>query len=356
MDTKLFESRKRDHIEHSLNPTTQAAGLSNLSQYRLVHDALPELDFENVSLQSYCLGKPSANPFYVPGMTAGHRDGHSLNDTLASVCEQRGWAMGLGSQRRDLEAPEEKVDDWKKFRARYPKLVVFGNLGISQLGVNRDGELTNRSIDAVKAFMDTLEPQGLCIHLNALQEVMQPEGTPQFSGGIAAVEKYTKELGIPIVLKETGCGFSRLTLQKIRHLELGAIDVSGLGGTHWGRIEGLRAEENSKQAIAAQTFAEWGVPTAVSVRAVCEVMPQTEVWASGGVRSGLDAAKLIALGATRVGMAKPALSAALQGEKALDVWMEQQEFELKVALFCTGSAKPEDLRGDETKIWKTTAN
>lgn len=337
IDTQQFEGRKRDHIRHALNPAHQAAGLSGLDRVHLRHEALPDLDFRDVRLDSTCLGRLAPTPFYVAGMTAGHSDASKINRTLALACAERGWAMGVGSQRRELEAGDGgKLDHWKELREEAPGLVLFANVGISQL-ISSDPSDVRKLVDSVQA-------QALAVHLNALQEVLQPEGTPSFKGALEALRRTCTEIGIPVVLKETGCGFSPRTLKKVAELGLTAVDVSGLGGTHWGRIEGARSDEASVQARAAATFADWGEPTVDSVIAAREALPKTEIWASGGIRSGLDAAKLIALGSHRVGYAKPALEAALLGPEALRSWMEQQEFELKVALFCTGCASPLKLR------------
>jgi isopentenyl-diphosphate delta-isomerase len=340
-ERNAFEQRKRDHIAHALDSANQAAGLSRLDRVHLVHEALPDLDFSEVSLASLCLGKPAATPFYVAGMTAGHADAPGINLALAEACEARGWAMGVGSQRRELEAGETgELDHWKQIRAAHPRLALFANLGISQ-AIRSD-------MARILRLAENLTAQALVIHLNALQEALQPEGTPQFKGGLKRLEQLCKELPIPVVLKETGCGFSRRTLARLRSIGLAAVDVSGLGGTHWGRIEGARAVSGSVQALASESFADWGEPTAECVLSAREALaPATEIWASGGVRSGLDAAKLIALGAHRVGYAKPALEAALGGTESLARWMEVQEYELKVALFCTGRATPRELRQGE---------
>jgi isopentenyl-diphosphate Delta-isomerase len=201
----------------------------------------------------------------------------------------------------------------------------------------------------------------LVIHLNALQEALQPEGTPQFQGALEALSSIFSELSVPLVLKETGCGFSRQTLGRIAErfslsfgkAELAALDVSGLGGTHWGRIEGARSPKQSVFQEAAETFANWGIPTVDAVLNATEALrgKKTEIWASGGVRTGLDAAKLIALGAHRVGFAQPVLEHALKGEDALNAWMEVREYELRVALFCTGSSSVSKLRLKED-VWK----
>jgi isopentenyl-diphosphate delta-isomerase len=357
MDIAQFENRKKEHIQLALDPVNQAARKSSLDQCQLIHEALPDFNFDEVRLDARCLGWPSPTPFYVAGMTAGHADAFRLNRELALACARRGWAMGVGSQRRELESGvSENLDQWKELREEVPELTLFANLGIAQV--------IDAPIAEILRIVQCLSAQALAIHLNALQEVIQPEGTPQFRGAFQAIERVVDELGnagIPVLLKETGCGFSRSTLERVSRLPLAAVDISGLGGTHWGRIEGARAPAESIHAQAAKTFADWGVSTPESVRAAREVFSAKkdsadtstiEVWASGGVRSGLDAAKLIALGADRVGYAKPALEAALAGEKALDHWMELQEFELKTALFCTGCRTPEALRKEGK--WKAS--
>jgi isopentenyl-diphosphate Delta-isomerase len=350
MHVKHFEARKREHISLSLDTAHQARGFSGLEQVHLVHEALPDLDFEQVDLTTPCLGKKLSTPFYVAGMTAGHDGAFELNRTLALACQKRGWAMGVGSQRRQLTGqksahdPILQPDQWKKLRDEVPDLMLFANLGISQL-------ISAKMTDVCR-IIDSIDARALIIHLNALQEVIQKEGTPQFRGGLAVLKRYAQELSIPVIVKETGCGFSRSTLKRLAPLGLSAIDVSGLGGTHWGRIEGARAGENTLQAEVAQTFATWGESTVSSVCAAKEILPLgMEIWASGGVRSGLDAAKLVALGAHRVGYAQPALEGAMQGLERLEQWMELQEYEFKVALFCTGSSGCEELRRKEV-VWR----
>jgi len=338
LDAKLFEKRKMDHLRHSLEAKNQASGQNGLDRVHLVHEALPELNFDEIDLSTTCVGRPLKTPFFVSGMTAGHADAPAINRLLASACEKRGWALGVGSQRRDLESIRDTVNgEWSQFRKAYPNLFLIGNLGISQVIL--------ASLADIQKVIASLKVDLLAVHANALQEVLQPEGTPQFKGALKALEVLSLNLAVPLLLKETGCGFSSATLKRLSKLRLAAVDISGLGGTHWGRIEGDRAAPQSLQAVAAETFADWGESTVNSVIAGKKSLPKkTELWASGGVRNGLDAAKLIALGARRIGYAKPALEAALKGEAALHQWMAQQEFELRVALFCTGSLSPAILR------------
>jgi isopentenyl-diphosphate delta-isomerase len=274
-------------------------------------------------------------------MTAGHHKGEALNLVLARAAESRRWPMGLGSQRRELTDPQAHKE-WKRLRQEAPKAFLLSNLGLSQL--------ISTPVKQVLKLVEALEAGGIFIHANALQEALQPEGTPTFKGGLKALEKLCRASPVPVVLKETGCGFSRATLKRLKNTGLAAVDVSGFGGTHWGRIEGGRASSSSLQHHAALTFSGWGLSTRQSLLAGAGL--GLEIWASGGIRSGLDSAKAIALGAKKVGFAKPALEKALEGEAALLQWMELMEFELKVALFCTGSKNPEALR--KGKKWQKT--
>lgn len=346
-----FEQRKRDHLLLAQDARNQASGQSGLDSIHLNHDALPQIDFEEIDLQAPFLGHALQTPFGVAGMTAGHADAASWNERLAAACEERGWIFGVGSQRRELEgatADLRGVDRWAEFRARHGNLVVLGNLGASQVA--------GASVENVERMLGELRPNALAIHLNPLQEALQPEGTPRFRNVVESLRALSKRLSVPIVIKETGCGFSDRALIKLADLALAAIDVSGRGGTHWGRIEGRRAPETSLAARAAETFADWGETTVDSVLSARRVFAERrsgapEIWASGGVRNGLEAAKLIALGATRVSYAQPALLAAQAGDRALRDWMSLQEYELKIALFCSGARTPAELRA-RSDAWR----
>jgi isopentenyl-diphosphate delta-isomerase len=340
MDIEQFEARKRDHIRHALDPVHQASGFGGFEDVQLEHEALPDLNFSEIRLDSVRLGVRSATPFYVAGMTAGHSDAFQINHRLALACEAKDWALGVGSLRRDLESRlrgdsvSSEIDSWKRIRREAPKLILFGNLGISQI-IGVDPQI-------IREILEELGAQALAVHLNALQESLQPEGTPNFRGGTQALRRLCSELGFPVIVKETGCGISGSTARRLQAAGVRAVDVSGLGGTHWGRIEGARSSGNLSEA--SKTFKGWGISTVRSVQEVVANAPGVEVWGSGGVRSGLDAAKLASLGAAQIGYAKPALEKALEGHDALVNWMELQEFELKTALFCTGHASLASLR------------
>lgn len=336
-----FEARKVDHIRLALDPSTQTLGASGLDKVRLVHEAFPELDFSEVDSSTTLFSKLTATPMFVSSMTAGHSGSVNLNLTMARVCEKRNWAMGVGSQRKQLNDVSAEAE-WKEIRKQCSRVRFFGNIGLSQLA--------QAGTDGVRRLADSLEAEAMIVHTNPLQEVLQPEGTPNFKGGLKALEKLAKEIGIPVIVKETGCGFSEPTLKRLMNIGLAAVDISGVGGTHWGRVEGGRSKPGSMLHHAAQTFANWGESTVQSLSSAVALNPDYAVWASGGVRTGLDAAKLVAMGAEMVGLAMPIIEAALQGEDALDKRMATIEYELKVAMFCTGSSKVAQLR--DKHIWE----
>jgi len=338
-----FENRKQDHIRLSLKPENQAVGEAGFDRVALVHEALPDLNFRDVSLVSSALGVKTKTPFLISSMTAGHAASGELNTLLARSAETFGWRMGVGSQRKELN-DSAAADEWQLIRKRAPKVLLYGNLGLAQL--------IRTKISVIERLVDSLEATGMIIHLNGLQECLQPEGTPEFKGGVKALKDLAKQLSVPVIVKETGCGFSRKTLKRLRGLGLGAVDVSGFGGTHWGRIEGDRNKADSVRREAAATFADWGISTVDSLSEAVSVKADYEVWASGGVRSGLDAAKLLAMGANTVGFAMPILEAALRGEEDLHRKMALVEFELRTAMFCTGCKDLSELHAK--KVWQWT--
>lgn len=336
-----FERRKVDHIRLSLDEKSQANGGSGLDRVRLRHEAFPEINFNDVVLDTEVFSTKLKSPIFISSMTAGHAGSQNLNLLMAKVAQARGWAMGVGSQRRQLTDTHADFE-WKSLRKECPDVVLFGNIGLSQL--------VSTPVSDVRRLAETLEASAMIVHTNPLQECLQPEGTPQFAGGLKALEKLCRELSLPVIVKETGCGFSQSTLSRLRGLGVAAVDVSGYGGTHWGRVEGGRSASGEKLNLAAETFKDWGVSTLDSLLYALEFQKDYQVWASGGVRSGLDAAIVLAIGAKMVGVAKPIMQAALQGESALMKQMELLEFELKTALFCTGSRDVCALQ--EKKVWE----
>lgn len=339
----LFEKRKQDHIRIAMDPRTQATGLAGFDLVTLIHEALPDLDFSEVNIQTALLGQDLSSPFYISSMTAGHEKGELINSRLARLSQGRNILMGVGSQRRELSDPDA-VLEWNRIRKQAPEAKLVGNLGISQIIQN--------STEQIEKLIGNLGAVGLFIHLNPLQECLQPEGTPQFRGGLKAIEDLVKKLSVPVLIKEVGCGMSARTLKRLDGIGVSVIDVSGIGGTHWGRIEGLRAENQSPSSRAALVFKDWGIPTVESLFLAKETCSFSQIWASGGVRNGLDAAKLLAMGASAVGVARPFLEAALISEEALTQQLDQLEFELKIALFCTGIGELQEMKTKKVWTWK----
>ncbi len=336
-----FEKRKADHIRIALDPRSQAEGLSGLRDIQLLHEALPDFNFKEVDCSTSFFSRKLSAPFFISSMTAGHENAAAINSCLAKLSADKQILMGVGSQRRELSDPAAH-QEWKQVRARAPKALLLGNLGITQV--------IAAPISQIQAMVESLEAEALFIHLNSLQECLQPEGTPDFRGGEKAIEALVKNLSIPVVIKEVGCGFSQQTLKRIYDLGIYAVDVSGLGGTHWGRVEGLRSQETDILFQVAQTFENWGLSTVQSLLNAKQINENYTVWASGGVRDGLQAAKLLALGSNMVGIAQPWLKAAMQGESATADFYEKTLLELKISMFCTGVQKLEDFR--TKKVWK----
>ena len=334
-DYSQFEQRKQDHIECALMSDNQAVECQAFDEIVLQHDALPDFNFSDIDIQSTRFGQPVANPFIISSMTAGHTKAQPINRHFMAACALSGWAMGVGSQRREL-TDTLAANEWRALRADYPKVSLFSNLGIAQL--------ISTPLDKIRQLTDVLQADALFIHCNPLQECIQPEGTPQFRGCWDALEHLVTHSDLPIIVKETGCGFSTSTLQRLNNLGVHAVDVSGLGGTHWGRIEGVRALRDHQRAQTAVTFRNWGINTVQSIQNARRVEPRFEIWGSGGVRHGLDAAKLLALGATSIGFAKPLLQAALVSSEEVYAVMNTIMYELKVAMFCTGSRVLRDLQ------------
>ena len=330
-----FSDRKKDHINLSLKKSNRAKGKSGFDRIRLKHSALPEIDFSEVDISTQIFGQPILTPFVVTGMTGGWEGAKAINTCIAKVAEKRGWVMGAGSQRRQRTDPSAQKE-WHEIRKFYPRLILIGNIGLSQL--------IKTPVSQVEELVLSLKAQAMAIHTNPLQEGLQIEGTPQFKGGLKALKNLCAKLSVPVILKETGSGFSKQTLKTLLGIGLNAVDVSGLGGTHFGRVEGDRVPKDHYLYGTAHAFRNWGIPTVEALLSAQQLKPDYKVWASGGIRNGCDSAKALALGASQVGFARPVMEQALKGEKALDQFMARTEYELKLALFCSGCKTNKEIQ------------
>ena len=300
-----------------------------LEAVELVHQPLLETHLEEIDLSVEVLGKRLAYPLLITGMTGGAEEVGRFNRDIAAVAERWGIGFGVGSQRVLLRHPELK----HTFAVREvaPDVLLLGNLGIAQAR-----ELNTR--DCVR-LAEQIGADALCIHLNAAMEIIQEHGDYDFRGSLATIERLVAESSLPIIAKETGCGFARESGQQLARVGVRWVDVSGAGGTSWVGVETLR---HRALRNLGEAFWDWGVPTAASL---CELRGlELQLIASGGIRTGLQAAKALALGAQLVGMALPILRAYVAGGTAgVDAFLRSFTAELRVALMLYGCARVSDL-------------
>jgi isopentenyl-diphosphate delta-isomerase len=334
---KLTSSRKLDHLRICAEEDVEC-GDAGFNDIRFVHNALPECDMEAIDLSARFLGHTFSSPLFISAMTGGHPGTKDVNARLARAAEKFGLGMGVGSQRAALEKPDLR-DTFSLVRDEAPHAFLVANLGAVQL---RD-----HGIAWAEKAVEMIEADALAIHLNFLQEAIQPEGDHNAVGCFAAISELCRDFKTPVIIKETGCGISAATARKCWGVGVKAIDIGGWGGTSWAAVEAVRAGKGRSardKALLAlgQDFAGWGIPTVVSLAEV--LATGGPVIASGGVRSGLDVAKGLAFGANLCGMALPLLKPAMESDAALAQAIEAVHRELTVAMFLTGSAKVADLR------------
>jgi isopentenyl-diphosphate delta-isomerase len=338
--TSIVE-RKAEHLEFAAEAVVEVARGAGWGDIDLVHEALPELDRGEIALETELLGRALGAPLVIAAMTGGHPGAVEINGVLARAAQRHGLAIGAGSQRAALRDPVLEPS-YTVIREHAPSAPVYANIGAAQLVAQ--GERPPLGDDQVRHVVDMLGADALAIHLNVLEESVQPEGDAAARGCAAAIARVVAMLDVPVIVKETGAGMSRATARRLAGLGAGALDVGGCGGTSFAIIERLRAErQGARRGVALGTaLAEWGIPTAVAVAGAAAV--GVPVIATGGVRSGSDAAKALALGATAVGVARPLLLAAMDGDDAVDAWIEAFLAELRTVLLLTGCPSPRQLR------------
>jgi isopentenyl-diphosphate delta-isomerase len=323
--------RKAQHLDLCATRDVEGRGGTLLDEVQLLHDALPELSLSEVDLGTELLGRRLLAPVLISGMTGGTEEAGELNRALATAAQKFGLGMGVGSQRAMLEAPQAAASYCVREVA--PDILLLANLGAVQL---RDAgpEAAARLVGAIGA-------DALCVHLNPAQELVQDEGDRDFRGCLAAIGELAAELPVPVVVKETGCGLSRQALDRLRAVGIGWVDVSGAGGTSWTGVEALRG--SPRQRALGQELREWGIPTAACL--VFARRAGLRAIASGGIRSGLDAARALALGAEAVSLALPFLRAHREGGlSGLLQEIERLLEALRAVCLLTGSASASALR------------
>jgi isopentenyl-diphosphate delta-isomerase len=339
-------TRKSDHLRICLEENVQASSVdTGLKDVHLVHRALPEVAMEDVSLITEVFGRRLSAPIIIEAMTGGVDMATGINASLAEAAEALDLAMGVGSQRAALEDPR-LAPTFKIVRRKAPHAFLIANLGAPQL---REYGLTE-----VRQAIDMIEADALAIHFNPLQEAIQPEGSPHYDGLLDQVEELAAALAIPLIVKETGSGIAGEDARLLEGVGVKGIDVAGAGGTSWAAVEACRAQARGNRPLArlGETFRDWGLPTAISVVEVSQSV-DLAVIASGGLRSGVDAAKAIAIGADAAGYAFHLLKPAVEG-RAREV-LEEVLQELKTTMFLVGAKSIDELKTAPAIIVGTTA-
>ena len=326
-DNSLLPNRKADHIRINLEEDVRSGITSGFERLRFIHRALPEVDLNEVDLSQELMGKFVKAPILISSMTGGTSEAEEINRVLAQAAHETGIAMGVGSQRAAIEYPE--LADTYQVRKYAPGILLFANIGAVQLNYGY-------GIDQCRRAVEMIEADALVLHLNALQEALQPEGDTRFSALAHQIEQICRQLSVPVIAKEVGWGFSEKDVRLLRNAGISAIDVAGAGGTSWSQVERYRMK-NPRQARVAAAFRDWGTPTVDSIQIVRRTAPEMTVIASGGLRDGMDVARSIALGAKLGGMAGPFIKMAKSSlENTLD-FIQEIEGVLRTVLFATGS-------------------
>jgi isopentenyl-diphosphate delta-isomerase len=318
--------RKADHLDLTIRGDVGFKHKTTLFEdVRLIHNALPEVAYEEIDLSTRVLGKRLRAPILIAAMTGGTERAEIINRELASIAEECGYAFGLGSQRAMLKRP----DSVSSYHVRdvAPNVLLLGNVGIVQAHAMQ--------LEEVQGLVSGVGADALCVHLNPAMEIIQDDGDRDFRGGLDTLAEFVRKLGVPVIAKETGCGISPDVARRLRSVGVRHLDVSGAGGTSWVAVETQRASEQRKPL--GQSFWDWGIPTAASVALTAGEGFET-IFATGGVQSGLDVAKAITLGAHVGGIARPVLQALDSGgREGAIAYLKGVEAELRAAMLLVGA-------------------
>lgn len=330
-----INQRKTEHIRLCLEENVEGVNMSTgLEGISFIHNALPEIDFHDISTKTQFLDKELDAPFLVSSMTGGSELATEINRNLAMAAEEKRWAFALGSTRALLESDAHR--DSFVIRKHAPTIPVIANLGAVQLNCGY-------GVEACKQIVDQTGADSLVLHLNSLQEVVQDGGDLNFSNLLPKIEKICKELDVPVGVKEVGFGVDGTVAKMLHDVGIDYIDVAGAGGTSWSQVEKLRTEDPLR-AIAAEAFNDWGNPTKDCLVSVREKLPHVPLIASGGMKTGVDAAKAMTIGADIIGYARQLLEAATTSAEKVVQEMERIEFELKMTMFGIGAQTLPDLQ------------
>lgn len=333
-----IKSRKADHIRINLEQDVQSGLDNGLAQFRFLHNALPEVDLKDIDTKVRCFGRNLSFPLLISSMTGGTDSAELINQRLARVAHSHNIAMGVGSQRVSMGGKgSAKGFDVRKFA---PDILLFANIGAVQLNYGY-------STDDCRKLVDSISADALFLHLNPLQEALQPEGDTNFAGLLRKIETLASDLEQPIVVKEVGWGISGETAKALLNAGVAGIDVAGSGGTSWSQVELNRIQDPVIRETAA-AFRNWGIPTVDALLQVKKEIGNGLLIGSGGLATGMDVAKMLALGADLCGIAGPFLRAAHESEEAIDNLISEIKSIVRFAMFATGSKSLHEFR--ERKI------
>ena len=329
--------RKAEHIRICLERDVEFKKKTTWFEYvELIHNPLPELDFDEIKLEARFLNRLFNYPIVIEGMTGGTDEAYKINKNLAEAAAQLNIPMGVGSQRAAIHNPSLRKS-YMIVRDISPDIFVIGNIG--------GAELVKEGVEVAEKAVEMIEANALAIHLNSLQELIQPGGDINYKGIMKAIERTVERLSVPVIIKEVGCGISKEVARNLELIGVKAIDVAGAGGTNWTLIEKIRAEElgELEKKTLGELYQEWGIPTAASIIEVSSTV-KIDVIGSGGIRTGLDIAKSIVLGADMAGIAKPLLRPAVENTDAVLAYLKKIALELRTAMYLTGCKNIHELK------------
>ncbi len=332
-----IEERKQRHIRISLEENVESEIPTGFGDINLVHRALPEIDLSDVDASVELLGRRLSAPIIISAITGGTEEARKINGTLARVAQRTGIGIGVGSQRIAIQQPEVE-GTFRVVRDEAPDALIIGNIGCPQLSLGWGAEEAKKAVDMVEA-------DALAIHMNPLQEAVQVGGDTNYRGLVEKIGSLTSSLGVPVIMKETGAGISYEDTARLEKAGVSGFEISGLGGTSWAAVEHHIAREvgDARQEYLGKSLWSWGIPTACSLVEV-RAASKGKIIASGGLRSGLDITKALALGADATGIAKPFLQKAIEGEEALQKYVETIITETKICMFLVGARNVAEMR------------
>lgn len=329
-----IEKRKKEHIKIAVSDISQV-GTNGLENYRFIPNSLPEINFDKIDTSTTFLKKKVSQPFFISCMTGGILEGGKLNKNLAKACEKHNIAFGVGSERAAIENPSlAKFYDVRKYA---PNIPILANIGLVQLNYGFGSKEFQKCVDIVGA-------DALVVHINPIQEAIQPEGNRNWEGLLNKLERIIDKIKVPVIVKEVGFGMSKSVIERLVKVGVRYIDVAGWGGTNWSMIEGLRGKADKE---LGELFSNWGISTAESLENA-KGFKDLNVIGSGGIRNGIEIAKCISLGANIVGIAAPFAKAGLKSEEDVESLIEKYAKELKVTMFGVGVKNIKELKKVKT--------